>query len=328
MMIHGGLSIVEALMALQEQTENLNFKKTIAEVVEDVRGGMALSKALDKHPKVFPKLYISVTASGEKSGKLDQVLESLAEQLQKDYDLISKVKSAVTYPIVIVCALLGVMIIMLVFVVPQLKSIFNEMGVPLPITTRMLLATSDFMVNFWYLVIALLVGIYFGIRYWARTPKGGFFWDNFKIKVPIFGKLVQKIYLARFARTMATLVAAGLPMLEIIETVKDVVGNKVFTQAFKQISQDVETGVTLSMALKKHRIFPSMISQMVAVGERSGRVDDVLKNIADFYDKEVEATTANLASLIEPILILIIGAAVGLAVASVIMPIYSLVNVI
>jgi len=328
MMVRGGLALVEALNALEEQTENQNFKEAIGKITEDVRGGTALSKAMSKYPKIFPGLYIAVTESGEKSGKLDQVLDRLADQLQKDYDLITKVKSAITYPIVIVCALFGVVILMLVFVVPKLKDIFSEMGVALPITTRILLGTSDFVVRFWYIVIALIVGIYFAIRFWARSPKGGLAWDRFKIRMPIFGQLARKIYMARFTRTMATLVASGLPMLEIIDTVKEVVGNQVFKIAFEGISKDVESGVTLSKALKKQRIFPPMIYQMVSVGERSGKIDDVLLNIANFYDKEVEASTSNLASLIEPILILIIGAGVGLAIASIIMPIYSLVNVI
>lgn len=328
MMVRGGLALIEALNALEEQTENPSFKEAIAKIIDDVRGGMALSKAMAKFPKIFPRLYIAVTESGEKSGKLDQVLDRLADQLQKDYDLITKVKSAITYPIVIVCALIGVVILMLVFVVPKLKDIFSEMGVALPITTRILLGTSDFIVRFWYIVIVLIVGIYFAIRFWARSPKGGMTWDRFKIRMPIFGQLARKIYMARFTRTMATLVASGLPMLEIIDTVKEVVGNKVYKVAFEGISKDVESGVTLSKALKKQKIFPPMIYQMVSVGERSGKIDDVLLNIANFYDKEVEASTSNLASLIEPILILIIGAGVGLAIASIIMPIYSLVNVI
>jgi len=329
MMIKGGLPLIEALEALEEQTENETFHKAISQIMADVQGGSALSKSLEKHPKIFSKLYVSVTASGEQSGKLDQVLERLSDQLQKDYDLISKVKTAVSYPIVIVCALVGVMILMLIFVVPQLKSIFDEMGVALPLPTRMILGTSAFIINYWYIVIIFLILLYFGIRYWSRTVKGGFLIDEFKIKVPIFGQLVQKIYMASFTRTTGTLIAAGLPMLNILATVKEVVGNKVYQPVFEQISKDVENGATLSNALRKHKkIFPPMIAQMVSVGEKSGKVDEVLFHLATFYDKEVEATTSNLTALIEPILILVIGAAIGVAIVSIIMPIYSLVNVI
>jgi type IV pilus assembly protein PilC len=329
MMVKGGLPLVEALKALEEQTENETFRQTIHQITADVQGGLALSKALEKHPRVFPRLYVAVAASGEQSGKLDQVLERLADQLQKDYDLMAKVKAAVTYPVVIVCALVGVLVLMLIFVVPQLKKIFDEMGVSLPLPTRILLGTSSLIVNYWYIVIVVLIGLFFGIRYWSKTAKGGYVIDNFKIKVPIFGVLVKKIYMARFTRTTGTLVAAGLPMLNILATVKEVVGNKVYQPVFSQISQEVENGATLSNALRKHKtIFPPMVFQMVAVGEKSGKVDEVLFHLAEFYDKEVEATTSNLAALIEPILILIIGAGIGVAIASVILPIYSLVNVI
>lgn len=328
MMVKGGLPLVEALNALKEQTENQVFREAIIQITDEVRGGIALSKALEKHPKIFPKLYVSVTASGEQSGKLDQVLERLADQLQKDYDLITKVKAAITYPIVIVCALLGVVVLMLVFVVPQLKGIFSEMGVQLPIFTRILLGTSDFVIRFWYIVIIVITGLYLAIRYWGKTPRGRLSIDKFKITMPIFGQLSRKIYMARFTRTMATLVSSGLPMLRILETVKEVVGNQVYKMAFEGISQDVESGVTLSVALRKQKIFPPMISQMVAVGEKSGKIDEILLHLANFYDKEVDASTSALASMIEPILIVIIGAGVGAAIAAVILPIYSLVNVI
>jgi len=327
-MIKTGLPLIEALGALKEQTENPTFVQAITEITEDVRGGTALSVALAKHPDIFPQLYISVTASGEKSGKLDVVLERLADQLQKDYDLITKVKSAITYPIVIVCALVGVVVMMLVYVVPKMKSIFDEMGIALPLPTRILLSISDFTVNYWYIVLLIIIGIVIGINYWAKTPRGNLAIDTFKIKVPLFGPLTKKIYLARFSRTTATLIASGLPMLDIISTDKTVVGNKYYDPVFDQILKDVESGIPLSLALKKHKIFPVMISQMISVGEKSGKIDQILSQLSGFYDKEVEATTSNMASLIEPILILIIGAGMGLAIISVIMPIYSLVNVI
>ena len=329
MMVKGGLPLVEALQALQEQTENLVFQKAIGAITSDVQGGLALSKALEKHPKVFSNLYVAVTASGERSGKLDEVLERLADQLQKDYDLISKVKTAVSYPIVIVTALVGVMIIMLVFVVPQLKSIFSEMGVALPLPTRILLGTSSAIITYWYIVIILIVGIYFSIRAWSKTVKGGMQIDEFKIKMPIFGPLVKKIYMASFTRTTGTLVAAGLPMLEILKTVKAVVSNRYYAPVFDQISQDVESGIPLSNALRKHpKYFQVMIPQMISVGEKSGKVDEILFHLATFYDKEVEASTSSLTAMIEPILIILIGGAIGVAIASIIMPIYSLVNVI
>ncbi len=331
MMIKGGLPLIDSLNALSEQTENREFSNIIAQVMTDVKGGLALSKAFAKHPKVFPALYIAITASGEKSGKLDEVLTRLADQLQKDYELNSRVKNAMMYPLIVTIALIGVMILMLVFVVPQLKVIFAEMGVELPLPTRIILGTSDFMIKFWYIMIIVAIGLAIAGRAWGKTQSGALTIDKFKIKVWLFGPLMKKIYLARFSRTMATLIASGLPMLEIIDTVKMVVGNKIHAEALEAIHKEIESGVPLSMALRKHnplRIFPAMIAHMTAMGEKSGKVDYVLFEVADFYDKEVEATTANLTSLIEPILIILIGGGVGVAIASVILPIYSLVNAI
>ncbi len=328
MMIKAGLPLLDAFGALEEQTENKYFSSIISEVAKDVKGGKALSDSLAKYPKIFSRLYIAIVRSGEKSGKLDEVLERLADQLQKDYDLISKIKAAVTYPIVVVVALVAIVIIMLIFVVPQLKTIFADMGAELPLVTRIVLGTSDLIRNFWYVWILVIVGLILGIRFWAKTPAGGIIWDNFKLKIPLIGPLIKKIYMARFARTMGTLVASGLPLLEIIETVKEVITNRVYAQAFKKIAIDVENGKPLSSSLKSQGIFPAMIYHLVATGEKSGKLDYVLLSTADFFDKEVETTTSNLATLVEPILIIIIGAGVGLVVASVIMPIYSLVNTI
>jgi len=328
MMIKAGLPLVEAFRALEEQTENKYFSKTIAEIASEVKGGRALSETLAKFPKIFNQLYISIVRSGEKSGKLDEVLERLADQLQKDYDLIAKIKAAVTYPIVVIVALVGIVILMLIFVVPQLKSIFQDLGAELPLTTRIVLGASDAIRNYWYIFLVVILGLIFSLRYWARTATGGLIWDNFKLKIPLIGPLTRKIYMARFTRTMGTLVASGLPMLDIIETVSGVINNRLYQEAFKRISKDIENGVPLSSALDKQKIFPPMIYHLVAIGEKSGKLDFVLLSMANFFDKEVETTTANLATLVEPILIIIIGTGVGFVVASVIMPIYSLVNAI
>ena len=327
-MIRGGLPLIDALSTLEEQTENLEFKRVIKVIATDVRGGLALSKALAKHPQVFPDLYIAVTTSGERSGKLDEVLNRLSEQLQKDYDLTASVKNAITYPSVVIATLIMVVILMLIFVVPKMRTIFNDMGVALPLATRMLLSISSFVINYWYVILIIIVGLFLFIRFWNRTVAGGLAFDKMKIKIPIFGNLIKKIYLARFTRTTATLIASGLPMLEIIETDRVVVGNKYYEPIFDQIHQDVEGGVPLSLAMKKHKIFPVMISQMISVGEKSGKIDEMLLQLADFYDKEVAAITSNMAALIEPILMVIIGIGVGAAIIAIIMPIYSLVNVV
>lgn len=328
MMIKSGLPLLDAFAALQEQTENRYFSQIIGEISADVKGGKPLSESLAKYPKIFNTLYVSIISSGEKSGKLDEVLERLAEQLQKDYDLISKIKAAVTYPIVVMVALVGIVILMLIFVVPQLKSVFADIGAELPLTTRIVLGTSDIIRNYWYVWIIVIVGLYLAIRFWIKTPKGSLSWDRLKLKIPVIGPLIKKIYMARFSRTMGALIASGLPMLEVIETVKSVMPNKVYSQAFDRISEDIKNGKTLSETLKNQRIFPAMIYHLISTGEKSGKIDYIMLTMADFFDKEVENTTSNLSTMIEPILIIIIGAGVGFVVASVIMPIYSLVNVL
>ena len=328
MMIKAGLPLLDAFSALEEQSENKYFSSIVSEVAKEVKGGKTLSETFAKYPKIFPKLYIAIVRSGEKSGKLDESLERLSDQLQKDYDLISKIKAAVTYPILVIVALVGIVILMLVFVVPQIKEVFRDMGAELPLVTRIVLGTSDLVRNFWYVWILIIVGLILAVHFWSKTPTGGIMWDNFKLKIPLIGPLIKKIYIARFARTMGTLVASGLPMLEIIETVGQVLSNKIYQASFQKISKDIENGIPLSSSLKKQQIFPAMVYHLAAVGEKSGKLDYVMLQMADFFDKEIENTTANLATLVEPILIIIIGAGVGLVVASVIMPIYSLVNVI
>ncbi|MBM2820732.1 MAG: type secretory pathway, component PulF [Candidatus Berkelbacteria bacterium] len=327
MMIKAGLPLMDAFGALQEQTENSNFAQIISEVSADVKGGKPMSESLEKYPKVFSKLYVAMVRSGEKSGKLDENLERLSDQLQKDYELISKIKAALTYPVVVIVALFAIVIVMLIFVVPQMKAIFSDIGAELPIITKIVLGTSDVILKYWYIFIAIILVIVIGLRLWTRTDSGKMSWDKFKLRIPLIGPLIKKIYMARFNRTMGSLVASGLPMLDIIDTVGEVVNNQVYQDAFKRIGKDIENGIQLSESLKKQHIFPPMIYHLVAVGEKSGKLDYVLLSMANFFDKEVETQTSNLSTLIEPILIVIIGAGVGLVVASVIMPIYSLVNV-
>lgn len=328
MMMKSGLPLVDAFKALEEQTENKYFSQVIADISSEVKGGKPFSEIISRYPKIFSEFYVAIVSSGEKSGKLDEVLGRLADQLEKDYELITKIKAAVTYPILVICALVGIVILMLIFVIPQLKSIFADMGVQLPLITRIILGISDAIIIYWYIFVILILGLIFGIRLLSRTPRGGLLWDKFKLKMPLIGPLIKKIYMTRFCRTTGTLVASGLPILNIIETVKGVINNRIYQDAFKNISADLESGIQLSDSLRKQKVFPAMIYHLVATGEKSGKMDYVLISMANFFDKEIETSTNSLATLIEPILIIIVGAGVGLVVASVIMPIYSLVNVI
>lgn len=328
MMIRSGLPLVDAFVALQEQTENKYFAGAIGEIIQDVRGGKTLSASIRKYPNIFSKFYVAIVASGEKSGKLDEVMERLSQELQKDYDLISKIKAAVTYPILIIGALIGIVILMLIFVIPEVKKIFTDMGVELPLVTRIILGASDIMIKYWYIFLIVFIGLIVGMRFYAKTNTGGLLWDKFKLRIPLVGKLIKKIYMSRFCRTTGTLVASGLPILNIIDTTADIIGNRVYHDALKEISSEVESGMTFSEAIKSQKQFPAMIYHLINVGEKSGKLDYTLLSMADFFDREIETTTQNLTSLVEPILIIIVGGGVGLVVAAVIMPMYSLVNVI
>lgn len=327
-MIKSGLPLVEALSALQEQTSSSALAKIISSIVTDVKGGQALSAALSKHPNAFPKLYINVVRSGEKSGKLDEVMDKLADQMISDYDLISKVRGAMYYPAFILAALIGVIVIILIYVIPQLQKVFEDVEVPLPATTRALLFVSMLVKNWFWALLILAFVLILGLRAISKNEQIGFFLDALKLKLPIFGSLYKKIYMARFSKTMATLIAAGLPMLDIFETVSDVINNRVLQQSLKRASKQVEAGMTLSSVLKKDPNFPPMIPHLISVGEKSGNLDFVLQGVASFFDKEVENATKSLSSLIEPILMVIMGIGVGLALSAVIMPIYNLVNVL
>ncbi|PIR71058.1 MAG: hypothetical protein COU44_01730 [Candidatus Nealsonbacteria bacterium CG10_big_fil_rev_8_21_14_0_10_40_24] len=327
-MIKAGLPLIEALATLQDQTSNKALAKIISSIIADVKGGEALSKALAKHPSVFPRLYSNVVSSGEKTGKLEEVMQRLSEQMIRDYDLVSKVRTAMYYPAFILTALVGVIIMILIYVIPQLQKIFEEVEVPLPITTRALLFTSNAVKYYWWLLLIFIVAVYLLIKRLAKNEQVALYLDKIKLKMPIFGPLFMKVYMARFSRTMATLIAAGLPMLDVFDTVADVLNNKVLQQSLKNASKQVEAGMTLSSILMKDPNFPPMVSRLISVGEKSGNIDFVLAGTADFYDKEVDNATKSLSSLIEPILMIIMGIGVFLVLTAVIMPIYSLVNVI
>lgn len=326
-MIRSGLPLVKAMESLREQTTNKHFAQIIAKIATDIRGGDPLSMALSKHPSVFEPLYISVAKSGEQAGKLDETFMRLADQLDKDYALILRVRGAMIYPAFILATLALVVVLILIFVIPQLKNIFEEMGGKLPWATRFLIALSIFLKNYWWLLLIAIIGAIIGWRFFVKSMAGAIWWDKVKIRIPLFGSLFKKLYMARFARTTATLIAAGLPLLQTLKTLQDVIGNRYYAQNLVEIARKVESGYQLSAALKESPLFPTMVTNLVSVGEQSGNLDYALTNLADFFDREVDVVTHNLTTLIEPIMILIVGAGVAFVIASVLMPIYNLMSV-
>ncbi len=326
-MIKSGMPFAQALTALSEQTENHNLKNALEKINQDVKGGATLSSSLAKFPHIFSTIYVSVVASGEKSGKLEEVLNNLADQQEKDYDLVSKVKSAMVYPIVILIALIGVIFLIMFYIMPQLQPIFKEFGGDeLPFATQLLFSFSKAVKKYFYLFALGIIILAIIIKFALKTESGITTKDKLILRLPIFGMMTKKLYMARFTRTMAMLIGAGLPMLEVIQTAGNVINNAVYKKSLAKLHKDVEGGIPLSESLKQDKNFPIMISHMLAVGEQSGKIDYVLNQIASFFEKEVDNLTKNLSSIIEPLLMVFMGIGVGFVVVSVLGPISNMTN--
>ncbi|MCX6807089.1 MAG: type II secretion system F family protein [Candidatus Berkelbacteria bacterium] len=327
-MIKAGLSLSAALKAQGEQSENKTLKQVALKLSKEVEGGTPLSEAMSKFPAVFSPFYINTVKSGERSGALEEVFMSLTEQIEKDYDLQSKIKGAMIYPAFILAALVVVLILILIYVVPSLTKLFKELGGTLPITTRIMISSSNFARSYWWVIILGLFALYYALKLMRKTKNGAHILDQLKIRVPIFGSLVRKIYMARFCRTSSTLIKAGLPLIQVLETAQTVVSNTIYQEELEKIKKKVENGLPLSTSIKGNEYFPVMIHQLISVGESTGKLEESLDTLAEFYEKEVTNTTAALASLIEPVLIIIIGMAVALVVISVIKPIYGITDML
>ena len=327
-MIRSGLPIVQALHILSEQTSNKHFAGIIKEISASVEGGGSLSAALQRYPKQFDAVYVNMTRSGEASGHMDEILDRLATQQEKTYRLASKVRGAMMYPAFVVVAMIAATILMMVVVVPPLKRIFADAGAQLPLPTRILMGASDLLFKYWWLMLILAVAGVFGLRRFLRSESGKKGFDHFKLRVPLFGQLFTKIYVARLTRTLASLVGGGVPILQSLEIVADSVGNSVYRKALRDAAQQVEAGQALSEPLRGNPVFPAMVPQMVSVGEQTGNMDKVLNKLADFYEEEVDNLVKNLTTLMEPILMVMMGIGVGGLLVAIMMPIYNLGNVI
>ncbi|MDP9387823.1 MAG: type II secretion system F family protein, partial [Actinomycetota bacterium] len=324
-MINSGLSLLRALYILQEQTENKVLAGVLTEVRQDVEKGSSLSQALARHPKTFNKLYVAMVRAGETGGVLDSVLVQLADTIEKQVELRQKIKSAMTYPVAVLCLVLLIVTAMLLFIVPTFKGLYADLGGTLPLPTRVLLAISAILKKWFLLVIAAEMGFVWAFKRWITTEKGRAAWDAFKLKVPVFGKLVHKTALVRFSRTLASLMRAGVPILESLDITSDTVGNVVMRRAVTDTQAAVKTGESMATPLSKHAIFPPMVVQMIAVGEETGAVDEMLDKIGEFYEQEVEATVDALTSLLEPLLIVVMGGAVGGMVVALYMPMFNII---
>ncbi len=318
------LPLVQSLKILVDQTDNAKLKEVITTVAAEVDGGSNFSQALAAHPKVFSNFFVSMIRSGETSGRLDEVLNYLADQQEKDYDLMSKIKGAMIYPVFIVAGLIVVGIVMMVFVVPKLTAILVESGAELPLPTKALIAVSGFLVSYWWLVVLLVIGLVIGGRLSLRTDNGRRTFDLFLLKLPIFGPLFQRIYLVRVTRTLVTLIQGGVPLPQALDITADVVGNKVYADLITETKTEVDDGNPLASVFVKSSTVPVMVSQMMNLGEQTGRLDQVLEKLTNFYTREISNAVDNLVSLIEPLIMVVMGIAVGVMVAAIILPMYNL----
>ncbi|HRY63162.1 MAG TPA: type II secretion system F family protein [Patescibacteria group bacterium] len=318
------LPIVQALRILVDQTDNVQFKSVISEIADDVEGGERLSNALERHNKIFGNFFVAMVRSGETSGSIDKVLNYLADEQEKDYALVSKIKGAMIYPAFILAALGGVGLIMMVYVVPKITAILVETGGELPVATKILIGTSAFLVHWWWAIIIFLIAIFIGLKYLLRQPEPRKIWDHLKLKLPVFGSLFQRIYIVRFTRSMGTLVEGGVPITTSLNIVSDIVGNAFYKDIIDRTARDVQDGNPIASLFLRTKEIPPMIAHMLSVGEKTGRIGDVLNKMTDFYAREIEGLVANLVSLIEPLIMVIMGVGVGIMVAAVITPMYNM----
>src|SRR5512133_2257644 len=328
-MIEAGVSVVAALVTLEEQTDDKYLKEVIAEIRSDVEGGMVLSKAFARHPTVFNRLYVSMIEAGESSGTLDKVLDRAATQIEKDNKLRRRVKGAMVYPAVVITFASLVLTFMLMFIVPVFAQIFEELNGELPKPTQFVMAMSSLLRHWWFIIFPLLIGLFFAFRRWKQTESGRQLWDRFKLKIPMkIGAVVHKVALARVSRTLATLIAAGVDIIKALEITGATSGNWVVEQSLENVKNRVHEGAPISQPLSEDPVFPAMVGHMVKVGEETGELDKMLGKVADFYEDEVDTAIQSLTSIIEPLLMIGVGAMVGLIVISMYMPMFKMLTLI
>lgn len=323
-MLSAGIPMLEALEILADQAETAGFKRALKGVVEDVRTGGDLSAACEKYPKCFSDIYVSMLRAGEVSGQIDTILERLAEYVESAQHLRQEIKSAMTYPVVSLFLVLGIAAFLMIGIVPQFKPVFESLEVDLPALTEAVMATAFFCKDNWYLIGAALVAIFFAVMSFKKTDKGAYLFDSIALRAPIFGPLFKKVALARFSRTFATLVKSGVPILAAMEIVSETAGNRVLSEVIDRAKMSVQQGDTLSEPLAASPVFPPMVTKMIGIGERSGSLEILLEKIATFYDEQVSADVKSLTSLIEPLMIAIMGFVVGGIVLAVFLPIFKL----
>lgn len=324
-LINAGLPLVQSLRTVQQQTKNKSLQATIAKIISDVEAGNSLSASLEKHPSVFNNIFISLVAAGETSGTLDKALERLAMQQEKDSEVVSKVRGAMVYPIIVLLVMVAVVGFMLVKVLPQVKVLYDGIkGAQLPFVTRLLLAVSNFAVRFWWvLLITLIVSVILGSK-WSRTIGGKRFFDKFKMSTPPFGQLFMKLYMARFARTSYTLVSSGVPLLQVMEITARAIDNVYIADSLNAAAEKVKGGKALSDSLTGDPNFIDLVPNMIRIGEQSGSLEGMLDKTAEYFEKEVDTQIKTVSTIIEPLMMVILGVVALVIVGAVLLPVYGL----
>ena len=327
-MINAGLTLLRSLSILAAQTDNRYFSGVIDQVRVDVESGSSLSQSLTRHPKQFDRLYVAMVRAGESGGALDRTLDELATTIEKQVELRGKIRSALAYPVAVLCLVACILAAMLVFIIPIFKNMYSQLGGTLPAMTRGLIAISDVAVKaFPVLIVAIVVGVIV-FKKWVATDKGQARWDSFKLRLPVMGALARKTALARFASSLSTLLSSGVPVLESLEITAETVGNTVVADGVRAIAEGAKRGEPFTKPLEDHPVFPPLVTQMMAVGEETGSLDDLLRKVARFFEQEVEAMVSALTSLLEPLLIVVLGSAVGAMVIALYLPMFDIIKLV
>lgn len=325
-LITAGLPLTAALRSARDQISNKALREVVSTVVSAVEGGSTLSAALGQHPNAFNDIYVSMIAAGEASGSLDKSLERIANQQEKDAAIVSKIRGAMVYPVIVLIVIMLVLVYMLVSVLPLIANLYKDLGKSLPFLTQMLVNASNFIINFWWLVLIVTGALGYALHHYLKTEAGKRMTDGIKFKMPIFGPMFKKVYMARFARTMGSLLASGIPMLEAMRIVQLSVGNVYVAEAVEKAARAVKGGKALSASLEGSPYFTQLVPQMIRIGEQSGAIDSMLDKVASYYETEVDDEVKNLSTTIEPILMVFLGVTVGGLLFAILYPVYSLVG--
>jgi type IV pilus assembly protein PilC len=327
-MLTSGLTLMQSLLILKEQTQNPRIREVVNGIIEQVEEGKPLAFAIEKYPDIFSPIYIALIRAGESSGFLDKILLRLAENLEKQQKLRSTIRSALMYPAIIIVLMIAVTFVMMIFVIPPLSNLYTSLNVTLPLTTQVVIGISNFTIKFWWLVLGVSILLIYTLRYWSKTESGSLIIDDLILKVPIIGNLVRKTVLAEFSRTLGLLVGSGALVVQSLQESANVADNRIYRGAITEIAKRVEKGISIGDAMAVYTLFPPILVQMVKIGEQTGKLDESLIKVSEYFEREVDTLVKGLTTAIEPIIMLILGVGVAFLVTSIITPIYSITNAI